>query len=67
MIEFVYLELKNKVDIHEARKFKRTIYDLKTYREESDYEDMEVGVIKSNKAYKYAEELISYLKSTFNV
>jgi uncharacterized protein (UPF0332 family) len=67
IVNFVYSELKKNVQIDEARKFKHTIKDLKNYRVESDYHDIDIDSEKGYKAYEKAKELRGYLKEMFHV
>jgi len=40
---------------------------LKTFREESDYEDVEITNEQGQKAYKFAKELRIFLHTIFHV
>lgn len=51
--------------IKESQDFKRKIKDLKQFREESDYEDIEVNSDKGNNAYNKAREIRSYIIEKF--
>jgi len=67
VINYVTNELKQLAGIEESRKFKRTISDLKQFRVESDYENIEIGSVKGNEAFNKAKEIRSYLIKNFNV
>jgi len=61
-IKTAIAERRNRQEEREAsRKFK----DLKTYREESDYLDIEVDHSKGEKAYAIALELKNIIQKTF--
>lgn len=67
IINFIYSELYNKIGVHESRKFKRKINDLKQFRVESDYEDIEINYSYSSKALAKAESIKQDIKKYFNV
>jgi len=67
VIEYIRSEIQTNLGIFEARNFKRKIMDLKQFREESDYENIEVDILQGKKAYTIAQELISFLSKTFHV
>lgn len=68
IIDFVSREIKKaSSDIKDEREFKRKITELKRFRIDSDYEDMEIHFDKSNKALNYATEIRGYLQQTFHV
>lgn len=67
VINYLTNELKQLAGIDESRKFKRTITDLKQFRVESDYENIEIGSVKGNEAFIKAKEIRSYLIKNFNV
>ena len=51
----------------EHAQFSRKIKDLKAYREQSDYEDVEITTTESGKAFEIAKELETQLKTIFNL
>lgn len=51
----------------EHTQFSRKIKDLKAYREQSDYEDVEITTTESSKAFEIAKELQTQLKTIFNL
>lgn len=53
-------------DRHESKSFKNKIIDLKHYREESDYDNIEINYDKGKAAFDKAKELRQYLKGKFN-
>lgn len=67
VINYVTDELTGFVGIEESRKFKRTINDLKLFREESDYENIEINLDKGEAALRKAKEIRQYLVTNFNV
>lgn len=67
VVNYISNELITFVGKEESRKFKRTIKDLKQFRVESDYENIEVNSEKGNKAYNKANEIRSYIIKNFNV
>lgn len=67
VINFVTDELIKLANILEGQDFKRKIKDLKHFREESDYEDIEVNYDKGDKAYRKAKEIRLYIKKKFNI
>lgn len=67
IINFISDELKKFVGIEESRIFKRTIKDLKQFREESDYENIEVSHDKGQTALDKANEIRQYLITNFNL
>lgn len=67
VINHITNELNNFVGLEESRNFKRTINDLKQFRIESDYEDIEVNLDKSELALHKAKEIRQYIITNFNV
>ncbi len=67
IIAFVRDEIENNVGQFEARVFKRKITDLKQFREEADYENIEVDIEQGNKAYQLAGEIRLFLSQTFHL
>lgn len=67
VINYVANELTNFVGIRESRDFKKTIKDLRQYRLESDYENIEIGSDKGEAALRKAKEIRHYLITNFNV
>ena len=67
VINFISDELKKFVGIEESRTFKRTIKDLKQFREESDYENIEVSHDKGQNALDKANGIRQYLITNFNL
>ncbi len=54
-------------DKSEALKIRHKIKDLKLFREESDYDDLEIKYQKSISAYNSAEEIRQYLVKNYNL
>jgi hypothetical protein len=67
VVNYVASELKKFAGFEESRNFKRTIMDLKQFRFESDYENIEIGSEKGNDAFTKAKEIRTYLIKNFNV
>ena len=49
-------------DKHLIRALKRKIKDLKQFRTQSDYDDIQIDILKSNQAIQKSEEIIQELK-----
>lgn len=67
VISYIFNELHNFVDRSECLKFRRKIKDLKQYRTESDYANIEVGVDKGKEALDKAKDIRTYMINNFNV
>lgn len=67
VINYVSSELNKFVSLKESREFKRTIKDLKQFRIESDYENIEIGSEKGNDAFNKAKEIRTFIIKSFNV
>lgn len=67
IINFVMNEIKSNVGRHEARNFKRSIMDLKQFRTQSDYENIEVNITQGQKAFELANEVRAFLTKIFHV
>lgn len=67
VINYIINKLKTFASIKESRDFKRKINDLKQFRIESDYENIEVSFDKGNNAYEKAKEIRLYIIHNFNV
>ncbi len=67
MIDFIYTELSAARNMEESRNFKRKIKELKKYREDSDYADVEINIDKGNLALIYAYEIRGFLQKKFHV
>jgi hypothetical protein len=67
VINYIANELKCLPNIEESRWFIRTVKDLRQFRNESDYENIEVGFDKGDAAYSKAKEIRSYIIKKFNV
>ncbi|MGM0532518.1 MAG: hypothetical protein ACQER7_14320 [Bacteroidota bacterium] len=64
-MNIIYNELTNFVTLEESRGFKRTIKDLKQFRLESDYENIEVSLDKGGEALRKAKKIRTYLIKNF--
>lgn len=67
VINYVTTELKRFVGAEECKIFKRTIKDLKQFRLESDYENIEVSHDYGQNALDKAIAIRLYLITNFNV
>jgi len=67
VVNYISDGLKEFVPFEERRNFKRSIKDLKQFRIESDYENIEVGSDKSNEALRKAKEIRTYMIKSFNL
>ena len=67
VVNYVCNELETFISFEESRKFKRIIKDLKQFRIESDYENIEVSLDKGDVALRKAKEIRTYLITNFNV
>jgi len=67
VINFIYKELSSLTSIEESRNFKRKIKELKQFRIESDYEEIEILSNQGNKAYTLAKEIRTYIIENFKV
>jgi len=65
LIHYLSIQIKLKLGDVEYRNFNNDIKDLKSYRTESDYKEIEVTSDKSNKALKLAKRINSFLDTTF--
>ncbi len=63
IIKFIVLELKKDgFDRREERRFSRNIKEL---REQADYQDIEIDISQSQKAYSIAKEVLTFIKTNF--
>jgi len=67
VIDYIARELIEYAGREESRKFKLKIKDLKQFREESDYDNIEIGKDKGETALRKAKEIRNYLKTNFHV
>jgi len=67
VVNYIAKELVSFVPFEESRNFKRTIKDLKQFRIESDYENLEIDLVKGNDAFNKAQEIRSYVIKNFHV
>lgn len=67
VLNYLSSELRNFVSLKESRDFKRTFKDLKQFRLESDYENIEIGSDKGNEAFDKAKEIRTYIIKNFSV
>lgn len=67
VVNYIAKELVSFVPFEESRNFKRTIKDLKQFRIESDYENLEIDLVKGNAAFNKAQEIRSYVIKNFHV
>lgn len=67
VINYVYNELVKFDGIKNSRDFKRSIMELRQFREESDYENIEIDLDKGKSALYKAVEIRQYIIKSFNV
>jgi uncharacterized protein (UPF0332 family) len=67
VINYILKELKEFDTRSEVQKLSRKIKDLKQYRVDSDYEDIEVNIEKGELALSIAEEIRMYLITNFHL
>jgi len=68
VIKYISTELVSFVGRSESeRNFTRKIKDLKHFREESDYENLDVDYDKGTQAFELAKNLRRYLITNFNL
>ncbi|TKG95206.1 HEPN domain-containing protein [Puteibacter caeruleilacunae] len=67
VINYIAKELRGFAEVSESQEFKRKIKDLRQYRIEADYENIEVNSDKGNMAFDKANEVRSYIIKNFNV
>ena len=67
VVNYITNELKKYVDFQVCRDFKRKIKDLKQFRIESDYENIEINTDKSQQAIGLAKEIRMYVIRNFNI
>lgn len=67
VIDFIANQLIALAGRTDSRNFKAQIKDLKHYREESDYDNVEVNVDKGKTALTLAHDIRNYLKTNFKV
>jgi len=65
LIHYLSNQIKQKLGDVEYRNFNNDIKDLKLFRTESDYKEIEVTSDLSNKALKLAKRINSFLDTTF--
>ena len=67
VINYIGDEIDNMAGTIDSRWFLRTIKDLKQFREESDYDNIEINIDRGQLAYEKAIEIRKYLKNYFHV
>lgn len=67
VINYIANKLKSLSSVVDSRDFKRKINDLKQFRVDSDYENIQVNSDKGNEALNKANEIRSYIIKNFNV
>ncbi len=66
IVEYINSQLKNN-KIENNRWFYNSIKDLKHFREESDYDNLEINLDKSTRAFDMAKNIRVYLTQNFNL
>lgn len=67
IIRFVSNEIRTNLGKDAYREFNNTIKDLKNFREESDYDNVEISLDKGEKAFSFANEIRLFLSKNFHV
>ncbi len=67
VIKFIGEEMKNNLGLFEYRNFNNKIRDLRNFREQSDYENVDVTFDDSKKALNLAKEIRTKLSEMFHV
>ncbi len=67
MIEFIKNEIKGKIDVLEESDFRHKIKGLKHFREESDYQDLQINRDKSEEALRLATDIRKFLHQNFHL
>jgi len=67
IIKYISDQIRQKIGREDYREFSNKIKDLKTFREQSDYDDIEVSIDEGQKAYNHANEILSFLRNNFHV
>lgn len=65
VINYIGRELAKLTDLKTSRGFKRKINDLKQFRVESDYHNIEIDITQGTKALTKANEIREYIVSNF--
>jgi uncharacterized protein (UPF0332 family) len=58
----LHSDSKNELNVFELRILKRNIEDLKQFRIESDYDDIQIGIESSSKALNLSESILKRIK-----
>lgn len=64
IISYVTRNIKENISRNSSQNFSRSIKELKHFREQSDYEDVEIKQEEGEKAYRIAEDLLNLIKET---
>jgi uncharacterized protein (UPF0332 family) len=64
IIDYICAEIKDDKD---RRSFRNTIYDLKLFREKSDYEDVLISEKDADKAYNTAKKILRFIYQKFEL
>jgi hypothetical protein len=67
IIKYVSDEIRTNLGRDAYREFNNKIKDLKNFREESDYDNVEISLDKGAKAYSFANEIRIFLNKNFHV
>jgi len=67
IIDYVVNEIKRNLSFEDSRMFSRAIKDLKQYRIDADYNNIEINMDKGELALSKASEIRDYLKLNFHV
>lgn len=67
VIKYVSDEIRANLGRDSYREFNNKIKDLKNFREESDYDNVEISLDKGERAYLFANEIRLFLSKNFHV
>jgi len=67
VFNYVVNELKGLASYEDCKSFKRLFKQLKLYRTQSDYENIEVDSVKGHQAFDVAKEIRAYITKNFHV
>jgi uncharacterized protein (UPF0332 family) len=67
LIRYVSEQIRNNMGREAYREFNNKIKDLKNFREESDYDNVEINIDKGLQAHSLARELRSFMQNNLHV
>lgn len=63
VINGILNNLKEKIELKEFTSFKRLIHDLKQFRMDSDYNNIQILIDEATKSLKFSEQIIQTLNA----